>query len=319
MNVAQYKKIVEDLKKEIKDLRKELETNKTQKDISLRGSAANFNNIAGFSAEDRQRERLFEEIGESIFQNLQENWEVQQSINELNELQTQNEDRMKNLLERIQKEGNREAFEQEIKGLKLIMENNEKVKKGLEFSMITNQNEKKSLQEYLRSFNKDEKGSESSHGDSTQKMREMEKEMESMRRKLAEKDLLLEKNNKLLEILRRNHERSSNFSPQYLLPHNMGNPKGSLGFFPKTSISGFNDQKSSLINPIRIPESKGYAEQGSLKLSDRSHKKNPLIPQRFQHENSNPVPTLNNLTTHDTSIMPCEEEKKEENSMSMNP
>ena len=59
MNVAQYKKIVEDLKKR--------------------------------SKKDRQRERLFEEIGASIFQNLQENWEVQQSLNGLNELQTQNE------------------------------------------------------------------------------------------------------------------------------------------------------------------------------------------------------------------------------------
>jgi len=321
MNVAQYKKIVEDLKKEIKDLRKELEV-KTKD--NNKGSINTLSNIGGLTLDERQRERLFEEIGESIFQNLQENWEVQQSVNELNELQSQNEERLRSLLEI--NGGNKEGLEHEIKGLKLIMENNEKVKRGLEFSLMTNQAEKKSLQEYLRNFNKEERGLDKDGGDSSQKMREMEMEMEMMRRKLAEKDLLIEKNNKLLEILKRNHERSSNFSPQfYPLPHHMGS-KGSLSFFPnnKKTISGFTEPKTNLINPIKIPESKFFIDQNNTKLSDRSHKKNPLIPQRFLNDNAmiNQITNHNNITTNDTSIMRgygCEEEKKEENSMSMNP
>ena len=312
MNVQQYKKIVDDLKKEIKSLRFELEE-KTQ--VIHKGDSMVLSN-------SREKEKLFEEIGEKIFQNLQENWEISQSLNELNELHLQNEDRFRGLLEKKEIEGennvNSSNLDQEIKGLKLIMENNEKVKRDLEFSLMTNQAEKRSLQEYLRNFSNPKVESHASlelnnnndeiKGSSSLRMREMEREMEHMKRKLAEKDLLIEKNNELLKILKKNHDHSTNFSPQfYPLPHHIAGNKGSgsigsMCFYTSTthsptkkSISGFNDRKPPpLINPIKLGETKSMNDPGLLstqKLSERSHKQNPLIPQRL------------NTTFNDTSIM----------------
>lgn len=307
MNLAQYKKVVEDLQKEIKTLRGELE--KKSNSNTKHGSSSAFAS---------SQERLFEEIGEKIFQNLQENWELSQSLNELNELQAQNEERLKACLEKkTSGEGvDLVALEHEVKGLRLIMENNEKVKKDLEFSILTNHAEKKSLQEYLRNLNnlKEEshlsldflKDDGENPGNNSMRMREMEREMELMRRKLAEKDLLIEKNNELLKILKKNHEHSVNFSPQfYPLPHHVAGNKaggGSLSFGPvitpipcKKSISNFNNEKKKLqINPIKLIDSKSSNDPLQIfnqKLSDRTHKKTPLIPNRLD------------TTGNDTSIM----------------
>lgn len=171
---TEYQKIIENLKGEIESLKTQL-----QKKESVGAKLSN--------------ERIFEELGQKVFQNLEENWEISQTIRELEQLKLINQKRLKELEEkRGEIEGGAESPSgicQEITSLSLIMTNNEKVYKEMHFTLMKNLEEKKNLQESLSILTGRGGGGGKFEEESIQetKMQQMSRELEEMKKKLAEK------------------------------------------------------------------------------------------------------------------------------------
>ena len=102
----------------------------------------------------------FEDLGKKIYSNLEEKWEIKQSLCELKELKIQNENSLKNCLNTLDtiiddpNSGQiREKLTEEIVSVNQIMENNEQVHKEKEATLDKNLVEKKTLQQELRRLN----------------------------------------------------------------------------------------------------------------------------------------------------------------------
>lgn len=102
----------------------------------------------------------FEELGKKIYSNLEEKWEIKQSLGELKELKIQNENSLKNCLNTLatiiddHNSGQmREKLTEEIVAVNQIMENNEKVHKEKEATLDKNLAEKNTLQQELKRLN----------------------------------------------------------------------------------------------------------------------------------------------------------------------
>lgn len=102
----------------------------------------------------------FEDLGKKIYSNLEEKWEIKQSLGELKELKIQNENSLKNCLNTLAtiiddpNSGQiREKLTEEIVAVNQIMENNEKLQKEKEVTLDRNQGEKKMLHQELKRLN----------------------------------------------------------------------------------------------------------------------------------------------------------------------
>lgn len=166
-HVSQYKEIIESLKGEISFLKNQLRITREEKfdkgeifcNAKEKENEGNLiekpENLLEMPYNDK-----FEELGKKIYANLEENWEIKQSLNELRDLKLQNENSLKrclNALSSILDEPNscdeREKITDEIVSINLNMENNEKVEKEMELALEKNFNEKKHLQETMRKLN----------------------------------------------------------------------------------------------------------------------------------------------------------------------
>lgn len=178
-HVSQYKEIIESLKNEISFLRNQLKITKDSdygnmncvisnnepiKNDILDSKYVNNNNYnENMQLETKNPNNYnekFDILGKKIYSNLEENWEIKQSLNELKELKEQNEFSLKKFLNQLaislddpNNSFKKEKITEEILGINLIMENNEKVQKEMDSALEKNLTEKRSLQEAMRKLN----------------------------------------------------------------------------------------------------------------------------------------------------------------------
>lgn len=150
-HVSQYKEIIESLKNEINCLRNQLK----EKDM-IHINSKNSEQKMG----DGDYNSRFEDLGKKIYSNLEENWEIKQSLNELKDLKLQNENSLKNCLNTLamviedpNSGAKREKITEEIVSINQIMENNEKVQREMEAALEKNLGEKKVFQQELKKLN----------------------------------------------------------------------------------------------------------------------------------------------------------------------
>ena len=107
-----------------------------------------------FEEQKREVEGQLREISQKILANLEENWEINQTIHELRDLRHQNEKNLDVKRKRLEKLNNgslvgsseeikRQA--EEIDSLGGIMDNNERILDEMEKALSKNQEDKKSL------------------------------------------------------------------------------------------------------------------------------------------------------------------------------
>lgn len=154
-HVSQYKEIIESLKNEIMELKNQLKFKGLSEDCEKRTR-----NPETF-AENQDFDEKFEDLGKKIYANLEENWEIKQSLHELKDLKLENENSLKNCLtalsqviEDADSAAFREKLTQEIASIQKIMENNEKVQREMEQALEKNHADKRKLQENMRKLNK---------------------------------------------------------------------------------------------------------------------------------------------------------------------
>jgi len=163
-------------------------------------------------------------LGKALFANLEENWEISQSLKELRDLRKQNEDAILAKMEEkrgVEDEELIQAIAKEIESLNEVMSNNEKIETEMEANLEKNVKEKKQIEEKMlaassqyastgnnnkyyesldRSFEKISGGDKNSvfiekefidlHKEKVEKdhkILQLEQEIDKMRRELAEK------------------------------------------------------------------------------------------------------------------------------------
>lgn len=154
MHISQYREIIDSLKAEIASLRKQLNErnlenrindvikSEEQKSVFLPAEI-----LQGASA-------TLEELGNKLLSNLEEHWEIRQSLNELQELKKQNE----RLIEQRQKEFDEmgktpdNEIAKDIEAIKENMESNEKILKEMQAALEKNAEERKNIQEKIKSL-----------------------------------------------------------------------------------------------------------------------------------------------------------------------
>ena len=140
--VFEYKGIINTLKNEIKDLKEKLQS----KEISC-------NKIK----EENFLEENIDGIGSKIFENLEENWEITQTLNELYQLNVDNQKHMNEIKKSLNGNNNieqKEEIEEKINCLLNTMNNNDRIQNEMEMALVFNQREKKNLENSLKEMTK---------------------------------------------------------------------------------------------------------------------------------------------------------------------
>ena len=102
---------------------------------------------------NKKVEEVFESLWNKILVNLEENCQINQSLRDLEDLRTQNENNLQLKITNLLKVSNNTATysetSQEIESLKKVMENNENIYAETEEALDKNIQDKKSIQEIL--------------------------------------------------------------------------------------------------------------------------------------------------------------------------
>ena len=158
LHVSQYKEIIENLKAEIDSLKGQLKVKNTEESFI----PSNQNNEAPSpqsleSSKALEEEKRIDQASHKIFENLEQNWEINQTLRELNELELQNKDTLQNLyqhLEHVSEEDRvyREQILRQIETLKTTMDSNERIKRETANTLQGNLLENRNLKEQLIEF-----------------------------------------------------------------------------------------------------------------------------------------------------------------------
>ena len=170
LHASQYKEIIESLKGEITQLREQLNVKSIgsplalqlvleKKDMPLQNltSSLNFDQIFDSDAERFNPENNLDEASDKILENLEQHWEINQTLRELSDLENQNKNALINLeklLQTIPEEDIKklENVNKQILLLKNTMQNNEKIKKDMESTLKINIMENRILKNRLIEF-----------------------------------------------------------------------------------------------------------------------------------------------------------------------
>lgn len=161
LHVSQYKEIIESLKAEIESLKGQLKEkvhegsviiSQRVKDTQLDGVVKDLE-----ASEILEGEKKIEEASHKIMENLEQNWEISQTLRELSELEQQNKTTLQNLYQHLDKVSEedkvyREQILRQIETLKGTMENNEKTKNEIVSTLQGNLLENRNLKDQLVEF-----------------------------------------------------------------------------------------------------------------------------------------------------------------------
>ena len=176
-----------------------------------------------------------DEISHRLFTNLEENWEITQSLNELKDLRIQNEMNLKEKLSQLEDLTNElesQKLIDEIQQLKEVMLNNEKIYYEVQQNLARNNEDKATIQENVKdvtcssydsnklaqnckvlnmeknelyNINQEIKNEALSLAkqkeEKDNKILKLEHEMQLMKQKLVEKDKLIARNQQTIKIL----------------------------------------------------------------------------------------------------------------------
>ena len=262
LHISQYREIVESLKREIEILRSQLhekEKNPNALSSAVDSFGANSssatknilpNNIIPVSEynirENANNDNMLnlpapqeinglDEISHRLFTNLEENWEITQSLNELKDLRIQNEINLKEKLSQLEgltNEPESQKLIDEIQQLKEVMLSNEKIYYEVQQNLARNNDDKATIQENVKdvacssydsnklaqncralnmeknelySINQEIKNEAlclaKQKEEKYNKILKLEREMQLMKQKLVEKDKLIARNQQTIKTL----------------------------------------------------------------------------------------------------------------------
>ena len=147
LHVSQYREIIDSLRSEIDSLRRQLN--------DRNAGSANYANSSIISEEAKEINSNIEDLGGRLFRVLEENWEIKQTLAELEELKVKNEQELATkqaILDGkiVPKEPiSKEKLFEDLMKLKENMANNERILKEMQESMNKNIEEKKKIQEKI--------------------------------------------------------------------------------------------------------------------------------------------------------------------------
>ncbi|EGR32875.1 kinesin motor domain protein [Ichthyophthirius multifiliis] len=216
--VWEYKNIIQELRLEIKNLKDQLavKNNENLQLINQQKIINQFNSNNSLYCGDNIQEKgsLLDDISQKIFENLEENWEIKMSINEILELNKISEDFIQEMKEKINPIMDQESIgeiHKEILKREQIIISNQEVLQELNSKLIKNQEQKKELQQKMlgitNSFNHyqsqqqfEEKISDNKSFKDLQ-IQQMTKKMEQMQEELNQKTKQLQDNQEIINNL----------------------------------------------------------------------------------------------------------------------
>jgi len=159
LHVSEYKEIIETLKNEIESLKHQLHEQGGHNRAMEHNMKKVLEGLDGNNEEAiiQAEERMIDEASHKIFENLEQNWEISQTLRELDDLESQNREMLDNLyhqLENLSPENQvyKEAIITQIEELKTTMENNQGIKSDLTTTLQRNLLENTNLKENLGEF-----------------------------------------------------------------------------------------------------------------------------------------------------------------------
>jgi len=293
LHVSEYKEIIEALKSEIDTLKHQLhiknyEDARMSKQIEpgmmkkVLVGLDNGNEKSRIEAE----EKMIDEASHKIFENLEQNWEISQTLRELEDLEFQNKDMLENLyrqLETLSPENMmfKDQILIQIEELRTTMENNEKIRgeltNTLRGNLLENTNLKENLGEFASSVHtledielakkllhidkldimtqntqikKEALSLAKAKSTQNKQISQMEEEMRKMKSQLEEKEKMLATKNSLIQNLRHQITEQSSASLYSLGSPMAAGTARSIQFFDQTVLSPkqekFQDKTSSL-------------------------------------------------------------------------
>lgn len=243
LHISQYKEIITNLRNEIDNLKLELRQQKTlnvdPQSSSIMKDSDGKKKVEVDETKESKEEKKIEQISTNIFENLEQNWELNQALRELDELRTQNIQQIEALQEKLQQLTNTtnktesdpeyQDIQKQIDELQRTMQSNEEIKEeileNLKQNVLKNEELTAELGVYTKQANEIEfakKLMEIEKLDINTQNREikkealalakekiarvkqismMEEEIRNMRLQLEQKDRLLASNNALINDL----------------------------------------------------------------------------------------------------------------------
>ena len=160
LHVSEYKEIIETLKNEIVTLKNQLhQQGGHSRAISHNNMKKVLEGLDGNNEEAiiQAEEKMIDEASHKIFENLEQNWEISQTLRELDDLESQNREMLDNLYHQLnnlspENQVYKEAIITQIEELKTTMENNQGIKSDLTTTLQRNLLENTNLKENLGEF-----------------------------------------------------------------------------------------------------------------------------------------------------------------------
>ncbi|EAR88581.2 kinesin motor catalytic domain protein (macronuclear) [Tetrahymena thermophila SB210] len=160
IHVSQYKEIIDNLKLEIESLKKQLNSHTQKQEFNSVKSGLPVNESNRGSNQDQKDNGEMEELSGQIFLNIEENWEITQTLKDLEQLRQKNQQNLiarqeeqKLLLKTTMTEQVKDEIlklSQEIQTIQANMDNNDKVFQELQNNLEKNNQQKKQLREKIK-------------------------------------------------------------------------------------------------------------------------------------------------------------------------
>ncbi|KAL4469452.1 hypothetical protein ABPG74_004705 [Tetrahymena malaccensis] len=160
IHVSQYKEIIDNLKLEIESLKKQLNSHTQKQDFNSVKSGLPINESSKGINQDQKNNGEMEELSGQIFLNIEENWEITQTLKDLEQLRQKNQQNLiarqeeqKLLLKTTMTEQVKDEIlklSQEIQTIQANMENNDKVFQELQANLEKNNQQKKQLRDKIK-------------------------------------------------------------------------------------------------------------------------------------------------------------------------
>jgi len=154
LHVSQYKEIIENLKSEVESLKKQL---KAKGHNHSRDNLDDGEMVREINEETIIEEQRIDTTSHKILDNLEQNWEIAQTLQELYDLETQNNETLAELYAKLSNIPHEDQFLREqvlkqIETLKKTMESNEKTKNDIVNTLQGNIKENNDLKAQLVEF-----------------------------------------------------------------------------------------------------------------------------------------------------------------------